>query len=56
MFDAPRQARQARQARCDYVGDKPGHGKRAPICNRMAGHDGPHRVYDAKAEILVEWS
>lgn len=31
-------------------------GKGRPRCNRMPGHDGPHRVYTKAAEIKAEWT
>ena len=43
---------------CDTRGSKDNWRKwrqRYPVCNRPAFHTGPHRVYNAKAEILAEW-
>lgn len=26
-----------------------------PTCNRMFGHEGPHRYYDRRAAVCAEW-
>lgn len=28
---------------------------RRPVCNRPAGHEGPHRYYDRTARVCAEW-
>ena len=38
-----------------YATAHPGCWTRHPQCNRMMGHDGPHRTYNTKAGIRAEW-
>ena len=28
---------------------------RVPVCDRLPGHEGPHRTYDANGRIRAEW-
>lgn len=34
---------------------QPALAERVPVCNRIAGHEGPHRYYDKEARVRAEW-
>lgn len=68
MFEVPDSPRTQRPSfnACNQAGPRggfepwvlrewPTYCTRVPVCNRRAGHDCRHRVYDIKARILAEW-
>ena len=66
MFDVAPQQPERHDYACGAIGppggfegwvlrQQPSLNIRRPKCNRMPGHEGPHRVYDRKARIRSEW-